>query len=163
MENVFLSLMDDVVFYIDFCLFLGPLSIQLQFVFLLFIQLDLFVIDPARERLDLWLDVSELVLSYLEVGFRAETHVCNLCQTSLVFLPDLNNLGLSVLSDLLHRFVVVSLHRLNIVAKVSDLLVFFCNSVLVILLLLVHLLCVLLVDRSLGVSKLSSLLLLLFL
>lgn len=63
--------MDDVVFYIDFCLFLGPLSIQFQFVFLLFIQLDLFVIDPARERLDLWLDVSELVLSYLEVGFRA--------------------------------------------------------------------------------------------
>ncbi len=53
MENVFLSLMDDVVFYIDFCLFLGPLSIQLQFVFFLFIQLDLFVIDPARERLDL--------------------------------------------------------------------------------------------------------------
>jgi len=53
MENVFLSLMDDVVFYIYFCLFLGPLSIQLKFVFFLFIQLDLFVIDPARERLDL--------------------------------------------------------------------------------------------------------------
>jgi len=155
--------MDDVVFNINLCLLLGPFGIELLSLFLLLIQLDLLVINPTSERLDLWLDFSEFVFGYLEVSFRAKTHVCDLCQTCLVLLSDLYDLKLSVLSDLLHSLIVVPLHRLYVCAQVGDLLVFFRDSVLVFFLLLIHLLCVFLVDCSLSVSELSCLLLLLLL
>jgi len=45
--------MDDVIFNINLCLLLGPFGIELLSLFLLLIQLDLLVIDPTSERLDL--------------------------------------------------------------------------------------------------------------
>ena len=163
MENVLLSLMDDIVLDVDLSLLLGPLKVQLLLVFLLFIQLDLLVIDPAGECLDLRLYVSKLVFGDLQISLGAQTHVRHLIQTGLVFLLDLTDLRLSVLGDLLHRLIIVPLHRFDVVAEVGNLLVFFGDSVLMVLLLLVHLLGVFLVDCSLGISKLSSFLLLLLL
>jgi len=163
MKNVLLSLMDDIVLDVDLGLLLGPLKVQLRLVFLLFIQLDLLVIDPAGECLDLRLDVSELVLGDLQISLGAQTHIRHLIQTGLVFLLDFTDLRLCILGNLLHRLVVVPLHCFDVVAQVGNLLVFFSDSVLMVLLLLVHLLGVFLVDCSLGVSKLSCLLLLLLL
>lgn len=155
--------MDDLVFDVDFSLLLGPLEVQLLLVILLLIQLHLLVSDPAGEGLDLLLHIGQLVLCDLKISLRTQTHVCHLIETSLVLLFDLTDLLLSIFSDLLHRFLIISLHRFNVVSKVRDLLILLSDGILMILLFLVDLLGVLFVDRSLCISELSSLLLLLLL
>ena len=83
--------------------------------------------------------------------------------SGLIFLLDFFNLRASILFNLLHRHIVVSLHGFDVLAKVSDLLVLLRHCSLMVELLLVDLLRVILIDGSLRVAELSRLLLLLLL
>ena len=83
--------------------------------------------------------------------------------SGLIFLLDFFDLRASILFNLLHRHIVVSLHGLDILAQVSNLIVLLRHRILMVFLLLVDLLRVILIDCSLRVAELSCLLLLLLL
>ena len=155
--------MDDVVLDVDLISFLSVLEVKLLDLLLLLLKLELLVTDEAHEGLELRLDVSQLVLCDLKVGLRSQTHVGDLVEARLVLLLDLTNFLLCVIVDLIHHFLVVALHGLNGLLKVSDLLLLLVDGILVVLLLLIDLLSVLLVDCGLSIAELPGLLLLLLL
>ena len=105
--------MDDVVLDVDLISFLRILEVELLDLLLLFLKLELLVSDEAHERLELRLNISQLVLCDLKVGLRSQTHVGDLVEARLVLLLDLTNFLLCVIVDLIHHFLVVALHGLN--------------------------------------------------
>ena len=129
----------------------------------MFFKLELLVTNEAHQSLKIRLSFSQLVLCYLKVGFRSQTHVSDLVEACLVLLLNLTNFLLCVVIDLIHHFLVVALHGLNGLLKVSDLLLLLVDGILVVLLLLIDLLSVLLVDCGLSIAELPGLLLLLLL
>ena len=155
--------MDDVVLDVDLVSFLSILEVKFLDLLLLFLELELLVANEAHESLELRLNISQLVLRDLKVGLRSQTHVGDLVEACLVLLLNLANFLLCVVIDLVHHFLVVTLHGLDGLLKVSDLLLLLVDSILVVLLLLIDLLSVLLVDRGLSITELPGLLLLLLL
>ena len=125
MQNVLLPLMDCVVLDVDLRLLLGPLEVQLLNDFLLLVQRDVSIEDLAIKSLDFRLYISQLVLPDLQVSLRSQTHLSHLSQGSQIFLLDLENFGPSILFNLRHCLIVVSLHGLDILPQVSNLLIFF--------------------------------------
>ena len=86
MKDVLLSCVDDLILLLDFGLFVRPLQVELLDVFLLLFELDALVVDPSGQRLDIRLNIGQLVFGDLEVSFGAETHVSDLIETGLVLL-----------------------------------------------------------------------------
>ena len=92
MEDVLFSCVNDLILLLNFCLFVRPLEVELLDVLLLLFKLDALVIDPSGQRLDIGLNVSQLILGDLEVSLGAKTHVSDLIETGLVLLFDLADL-----------------------------------------------------------------------
>ena len=155
--------MDDVIFNVDLGFFLSPLKVQLLNDLLLLFKRNISVKNLAIESFYFRLHISQLVLRNLQISLGPKTHFGDLSEGSQVLLLNFEDLRASILFNLLHCLIVVPLHSLNVLAQMSDLLVFFGHSILVVLLLLVDLLSVILIDGSLSVAEFSRFLLLLLL
>ena len=91
-KDVLLSCVDDLILLLDFGLFVRPLQVELLDVFLLLFKLDALVVDPSGQRLDVRLNIGQLVFGDLEVSFGAKTHVSDLIETGLVLLFNFTDL-----------------------------------------------------------------------
>jgi hypothetical protein len=154
---------DNVILDLNLCLFLFVFKAKSLNILPLFFQLDLLVCDLALQYFELVLSISKLVLGQLDLSLGGCSHRGHLLLVILeLFLNELD-LTVCVLSDLTHSLLVVSLHCLNILIEVSDLLIFFPDGFLVIILLSVDFIGMLIQDGKLGILEFLGLLLLLFL
>ena len=155
--------MDFTILLLNFSFLLCPFKLQFVFDLSLLLQRDLSINDLSVESLDIRLDICELVLRNLKFSLRLKAHLFDLLSSSIVLGENFLLLFLSIILNLLHRFVVVSLHSEDLLLQVCNFFFLEGNNVLMIFLLFIDLLSMLLVDGSLSVTELSTFLLLLFL
>ena len=102
--------MDFTILLLNFSFLLCPFKLQFVFDLSLLLQRDLSINDLSVESLDIRLDISKLVLRYLKLSLRLEAHLFDLLSCSIILGENFLLFFLSIILNLLHRFVVVSLH-----------------------------------------------------
>ena len=107
-------MVNDSVLDSNFCFLLCPFILQFFFDFLLLADRALQVNNLPFKCLNLRLNIIKLILSDLQVSLGPQTHIGDLRECCIVFLLDLCNFFLSIVLDLVHRLVVVSLHGKDI-------------------------------------------------